>query len=176
MGEQLQGRCGGLLSSFDLPSWDERSWSCFAWYCKPSSEQTFNSFSYTMSSCRTWIWVSCCCLCGGDSNNMDDLLLSSYLFVNRVSGKSWGELELVLLFYPSLEFTVILNFSIFLTRSFLSCWIVSRNFQNICSNRSSLLSTEFSAGIFSVTSIGCIFESSRPLNLVLLSGMGQSPS
>ena len=74
-----------------LPGYlDERSWSCFARYCKPSSEQTFNSFSYTMSSCRTWIWVSFCCLCGGDPKNMDDLLLSSYLFVNGVSRKSWS--------------------------------------------------------------------------------------
>ena len=131
-----------------LPGYfEDISCSCLARYCNPSRS---NSFFYRMSAFRTWI---CCWTCGlwyEEPKNMDDLLFSSYLSVIGVPAKSRRE-------SLANEFTLILNSSIFLMRSFLSCWFASINFVNISWKRSNFLSILFSIIGFSfVFSIGLV--------------------
>ena len=138
-----------------LPGYfEDISCSCLARYYNPTRELTFNSFSYTMSAFRTWI----CCWTYGlwceEAKNMDDLLFSSYLSVMGVSAKSRGQSSAIA---PSLEFTLILNSSIFLMRSFLSCWFASITFWNISWRRSNFLSILFSiVGLSFVFLIGSV--------------------
>ena len=107
---------------------------------------------YLMSAFRTWMCCWTCDLWYGEPNNMDDFLFFSYLSVIVMSAKSRGK---SLATAPCLEFTLILNSSIFLMRSFLSCWFVLINFVNISWRKSNFLSILFSIIGFSfVFSIG----------------------